>query len=60
MPSAVSHRLLEADALEHGVGAVAAGQLAHALDGLVAALADDVGGAELAARARCGPGGGPG
>ena len=37
-----------ADALEHRVGAEAAGQLAHALDRLVAALADDVGRAELA------------
>ena len=58
MPSAVSHRLLEADALEDGVGAEAAGQLAHPLDGLVAALADDVGRAELLARARSGRDGG--
>ena len=36
-----------ADAFEHGVGAEAAGELAHALDRLVAALADDVGRAEL-------------
>ena len=47
MPSAVVHRLLVADALEDGVGAEAAGQLAHALDRLLAALADDVGRAEL-------------
>ena len=52
------HRLRVADALEHRVGAVAAGQLAHALDRLVAALADDVGGAELAAERDRGPGGG--
>ena len=39
-----------ADALEDGVGAVAAGQLPHALDALLAALGDDVGGAELAAQ----------
>ena len=51
MPIAVCHRLLVADALEHRVGAEAAGQLAHALDRLVAALADDVGGAELRASA---------
>ncbi len=30
------------------MGAVASGQLPHALDGFLAALADDVGGAELA------------
>ena len=41
-------RLLGADAFEHRVHAEAAGQLADALDGLLAALADDVGGAELA------------
>src|SRR5205807_3132744 len=41
------HRLLEADALEDGVDAEAAGELAHPLDCLVAALADDVRGAEL-------------
>ena len=40
-------RLLETDALEHGVRAEAAGQLSHALDRLLAALADDVGRAEL-------------
>ena len=38
--------LLEADAFEHGVRAVL-GQLADALDRFVAALVDDVGGAEL-------------
>ena len=37
-----------ADALEDGVDAEAAGELADALDGLLAALGDDVGGAELA------------
>ena len=41
------YRLLEADGLEHGVDAEAVGELAHALDRLVAALADDVGRAEL-------------
>jgi hypothetical protein len=41
------HRLLEADGLEHGVDAEAVGELAHAFDRLVAALADDVGRAEL-------------
>src|SRR5207302_7946898 len=40
--------LLEADALEHRMGAVAVGELTHALDGLVAAFADDVGRAEFA------------
>ena len=48
MLNAVTRRLLEADALEDGVDAEAAGELAHALDGLVAALADDVRRAELA------------
>ena len=42
------HRLLGADAFQDGVDAEAAGQLADALDRLLAALADDVGGAELA------------
>ena len=42
------HRLVVSDALEHRVRAETAGQLADALDGLVAALADDVRGAELA------------
>src|SRR5438552_4105769 len=41
-------RLLEADALEHGVDAVAAGQFFDALDGFVAAFAYDIGGSELA------------
>ena len=54
------HGLPVADALEHRVGALAAGELPYALDRLVAALADDVGGAELARRARPGRGGGPG
>ena len=39
-----------ADALEHGVGAVAAGELADLRDALLAALGDDVGGAELPAQ----------
>ena len=52
------HRLVVADALEHGVRAEPAGQLADPLDRLLAALADDVGGAELARRARSGRGGG--
>src|SRR5207245_10355459 len=42
-------RLLVADALKHRVRAEAAGQLADAFDGLVAAFADDVGCAEVAA-----------
>ena len=41
-------RLLEADALEYGVDAVAAGQFFDALDGFVAAFAYDIGGSELA------------
>src|SRR5215216_1648116 len=41
------HRLTVADALEDGVGAEAAGELAHALDGLLAPLAHHVRGAEL-------------
>ena len=41
-------RLLVADALEHGVRAESAGELAHALDRLLAALAHDIGRAELA------------
>lgn len=41
------HRLFEADAFEDGVGAEPAGELAHALDRLVAAFAYDVGCAEL-------------
>ena len=48
MLRAVTRRLAVADAFEDGVGAEAAGELAHALDRLVAALADDVGRAELA------------
>ena len=43
-------RRLGADALEHGVGAVAAGQFQDAFDTFLAALGDDVGGAELAAQ----------
>lgn len=39
--------LLESHAFEDGVRAEAAGQLADALDGLVAALGDDIAGAEL-------------
>ena len=38
MSIAVSVGLLVADALEDGVRAEAAGELAHALDGLLAAL----------------------
>jgi hypothetical protein len=41
-------RLLEPDALEDGVHAVAIGEFAYALDCLFATLADDVGCAELA------------
>ena len=50
------HGGVVADALEHGVGADAAGDLPDELGALLAALGDDVGGAELAgdllARAR--------
>ena len=53
-PNAVSIAGREADALQHGVGAVAAGQLAHLRDALLAALGDDVGGAELAAEVGAG------
>ena len=42
------HRLARADALERRVDADAVGQLLDRLDGLVAALGDDVGRAELA------------
>src|SRR2546428_12225422 len=42
-----AHRLLESDALEDGVDAEAVGELAHALNRLVASLADDVCCAEL-------------
>ena len=58
-PSPCADRLLGADALEDGVDAEAAGQLAHAFDRLLAALADDVGRAELLAsaiRSGAGPG----
>jgi hypothetical protein len=41
-----------ADALQHGVHAFAAGELADALDGLLAALGDDVGGAREEAGSR--------
>jgi hypothetical protein len=41
------HRLFEADSLEDGVDAKAVGELAHALDGLLASLAHDVRCAEL-------------
>ena len=41
-------RVAGADALEHRVDAVAVGQLLDPLDGLGAAFADHVGGAELA------------
>ena len=46
-----AHRLAVADALENGVGAEPAGELTHALDRFLAALADDVGRAELRASA---------
>lgn len=42
------HRLLEADALEHRVGATAVGQLLDPHDRLRSALADDSGRSELA------------
>src|SRR5207302_5100417 len=42
-----AHRLLEADALEDGVDAEAVGEFAHALNRLVASLADAVCCAEL-------------
>ena len=41
-------RVARADALQDGVCAVAAGEFEYALDGFLAAFADDVGGAELA------------
>lgn len=41
------HRLFEADAFEHGVNAIAAGELAHALNRLVAAFTNYIGCAEL-------------
>ncbi len=47
------------DGLEDDVGALAAGELQDLRDALVAALGDDVGGAELASRGRCGRCGGP-
>ena len=37
-----AHRLFEADALEDGVDAEAVSERAHALDRLVASLADDI------------------
>jgi hypothetical protein len=40
-------RGLGADAFEHRVGSVAAGQFAHALECLITVFGDDVGGAEL-------------
>src|SRR5207247_2900466 len=43
------HREVVADALEGGLDAETAGQLAHALDRIVAAVAHDIGGAEVAA-----------
>src|SRR6266705_2395645 len=46
-PSHGTHRFLSADALEDGVDAHAAGQLAHACNGLLAPLAHDVRRAEL-------------
>src|SRR5437870_10092775 len=41
-PNRGTHRFLSADALEHGMDAEAAGQRAHARDGLLAPLAHDV------------------
>ena len=38
---------LETDALQHSVGAIAAGQVANSLDTLVATLGDHIGGSEL-------------
>ncbi len=43
-------RRLGADALEHGVRAVATGQFQDAFDALLAARGDDIGRAELAAQ----------
>nr|WP_245806242.1 hypothetical protein [Cryptosporangium aurantiacum] len=43
-----------ADGFDDDVGALAAGQLAALLDAFLAALGDDVGGAELRGRGRCG------
>jgi hypothetical protein len=40
-------RLFEADALKHGVRAETVCQFANALDGLLATLANDIGGSEL-------------
>ena len=48
------HRLLGADGLDRGVGAEAVGEVLDLGDALVAALGDDVGGAELASRAAAG------
>ena len=42
------HRLPVTDALEHGMRTVAAGELAHALDRLVATLAHHISGAKVA------------
>src|SRR5438034_6447548 len=42
------HRLLGADALQHGVSTNTVGQLLDAFNALIAALGDDVGRAELA------------
>jgi hypothetical protein len=46
-PESSDRRLFVTDALEHGVRAEAVGELADALDRLVAALADDVGHTKL-------------
>jgi hypothetical protein len=46
-----------ADAFENRVGAESAGELAHALDGGIAALADDVGRTESACSSILGSGG---
>src|SRR5215207_7155082 len=42
------HRCAVTDALQHGMGALTTGELADTLDGLLTALRDDVGRAELA------------
>src|SRR5437867_3929824 len=47
-PDRLHHRLLRADALQHGVGAESVGQLLDTGDARVTPLGDDVGRAELA------------
>src|SRR5437667_141745 len=48
VPDRLHHRLLRADALQHGVGAESLGQLLDTGDARVTPLGDDVGRAELA------------